>query len=125
MSAMDLRTGFASCPGGEKIAYAWTGSGPPLVMVPGWLTHVHELWSHPAAASALAAFAENHRFVWYDRLGSGLSDNDRTSASVEDDVRQLIAVLDDLSIDRVDLIGYSLGGPAAIEFAVGGEWHRI
>ena len=86
-------------------------------MVPGWLSHVTELWSHPAAASALAKFSNERRFVWYDRLGCGLSDRSRPSLSIDDDVSQLTAVLGALEIDRCDLIGYSFGGPAAAVFA--------
>jgi pimeloyl-ACP methyl ester carboxylesterase/DNA-binding CsgD family transcriptional regulator len=86
-------------------------------MVPGWLSHVTELWTHPAAARALRKLGDGHRFVWYDRLGCGLSDPPLEQPSLESDVDHLIAVLDDLEIDRCDLIGYSFGGPTAIAFA--------
>lgn len=86
-------------------------------MVPGWLSHVTQLWTHPAAARALAKLGEGHRFVWYDRLGCGLSDPALEAPSPEADLAQLIAVLDDLGIDRCDLIGYSFGGPTAVAFA--------
>jgi len=108
---------FAPGPGGARIAWSSAGDGPPLVMVPGWLSHVSELWTHPAAASALGKLSERHRFVWYDRLGCGQSDRDAITLSVEDDVEQLEAVLDDAGIERCDLIGYSFGGPGAALFA--------
>lgn len=114
----DPAVGFAPAPDGRRIACGWAGSGPPLVMVPGWLSHVTELWSHPDAASALERLSEGHRFVWFDRLGGGLSDTDRTTTSLEDDVDQLTAVLEALDIERADLIGYSFGGPTAVAFAV-------
>lgn len=109
--------GFATVPGGGRIAHSNAGDGFPLVMVPGWLSHVTELWSHPSAASSLAKLTERHRFVWYDRLGCGQSDRDRVSLSIDDDVAQLVAVLEALGIDRCDLIGYSFGGPVAATFA--------
>jgi pimeloyl-ACP methyl ester carboxylesterase/DNA-binding CsgD family transcriptional regulator len=109
--------GFCEVAGGGRIAYASVGTGPPLVMVPGWLSHVTELWSHPAAASALAKLSRGHQFVWYDRLGCGLSDRDRRTLSLDDDVAQLVAVLDALAIERCDLIGYSFGGPVGAVFA--------
>jgi pimeloyl-ACP methyl ester carboxylesterase/DNA-binding CsgD family transcriptional regulator len=86
-------------------------------MVPGWLSHVTQLWTHPAAARALAKLGDGHRFVWYDRLGCGLSDPPTAPPSLESDLAQLGAVLDDLGIDRCDLIGYSFGGPTAVAFA--------
>jgi pimeloyl-ACP methyl ester carboxylesterase/DNA-binding CsgD family transcriptional regulator len=110
--------GFAAEPGGGRIAYGVAGAGPPLVLLPGWLSHVTELWTHPEAASALAKLSSDHRVVWYDRLGSGLSDRDRGSTSSRIDVDQLVAVLDALEVERCDLVGYSSGGPPAITFAI-------
>lgn len=93
------------------------GTGSPLVMVPGWLCHLKQSWSHHAAASARAKLAASHRFVWYDRLGCGLSDRDGFELSIENDVEQLVAVLDAAGIARTNLIGYSFGAPPAAMFA--------
>jgi pimeloyl-ACP methyl ester carboxylesterase/DNA-binding CsgD family transcriptional regulator len=112
------RIAFALTPDGAHVAWASAGEGPPLVMVPGWLSHVKRLWSHPAAASALAQLAERHRFIWYDRVGGGLSDRSRLTESMDDDLGQLKAVLDAAEVDRCRLIGYSVGGPVATRFAV-------
>lgn len=117
MGDLDVRFGFAPTSDGRSVAYGWTGSGPPLVMVPGWLSHVSTLWSHPDAASAQARLAAHHRFVWYDRCGCGLSSSDRPTTSLDDDVDELVAVLDALDIERTDLIGYSMGGPTSVVFA--------
>lgn len=102
---------------GHQVAWASLGEGPPLVMLPGWLCHLEESWSHPAAASARAKLAGQHRFVWYDRLGCGLSEGDGFEPSLENDVAQLVAVLDHAGIERVSLIGYSFGAPPAAIFA--------
>lgn len=72
------RVGFCQTPDGNRVAYAELGTGRPVVMLPGWLSHVEQVWSHPAAASARDKLARSHRFIWYDRLGCGLSD--RTGA---------------------------------------------
>lgn len=117
MGALDPIFGFAHAADGRSIAYGSAGSGPALVMIPGWLSHVSTLWSHPDAASAQRQLAERHRFVWYDRCGCGLSDCDRPTTTLDDDVDELIAVLDALDIERADLIGYSMGGPTAVAFA--------
>ena len=106
---------FGRLHSGSSVAYASMGSGRPLVMLPGWLCHVRESWSHPAAASARARLARHHRFLWYDRLGCGLSDHHGFELSVDNDVAQLEAVLDAAGIERASLIGYSFGaGPAAV-----------
>ena len=116
-NASSPSVGFCEVHGGQRVAYASAGSGPPLVMVPGWLSHVTELWGHDAAASALRKLSDGHRFVWYDRVGCGLSDRDAKILSLDDDVAQLKAVLEALDIDRCDLLGYSFGGPVAALFA--------
>lgn len=108
---------FTRTPDGSRVAYAACGEGPPLVMVPGWLCHLEQSWSHPAAASARAKLATGRRFVSYDRLGCGLSDRDGFELSLESDVDQLVAVLDAAGIGRADLIGYSFGAPPAALFA--------
>ncbi|TVS08869.1 MAG: alpha/beta fold hydrolase [Gammaproteobacteria bacterium] len=108
---------FCRLNSGARLAYASLGKGPPLVMLPGWLSHLRELWTHPAATSARAKLSRDHRFVWYDRLGCGLSDRDGCKPSLDNDVDQLRAVLDAAGIDRASLIGYSLGGPPVAAFA--------
>jgi pimeloyl-ACP methyl ester carboxylesterase/DNA-binding CsgD family transcriptional regulator len=111
------RVSYCRVPGGHSVAYADMGSGTPLVMVPGWLCHLEQSWQHPAAASARAKLAAGHRFVWYDRLGCGLSDRDGFELSIDNDVEQLVAVLDAAGIGRAHLIGYSFGAPPAAAFA--------
>jgi len=109
--------GFCQLPTGPTVAFATAGQGRPLVMLPGWLSHVEKMWTHPAAATALDKLAGAHRFIWYDRLGSGLSDREGFIPSVDNDVEQLEAVLHAANVERCSLIGYSMGGPAAATFA--------
>jgi pimeloyl-ACP methyl ester carboxylesterase/DNA-binding CsgD family transcriptional regulator len=110
------RVEFCLTADGHRVAYAQDGSGRPLVMLPGWLSHVEQLWAHPAAASARAKLARSHRFIWYDRLGCGLSDRSGFIPSVDNDVDQLEAVLEAVGVERCSLIGYSWGGPVAATF---------
>lgn len=115
--SVEPRIGFCRLADGAQVAYATAGEGPPLVLAPGWLSHVERLWSHPSAASALAQLAERHRFIWYDRIGGGLSDRSRTTSTMDDDLAQLHAVLDATGVERASFIGYSAGGPVATVFA--------
>jgi pimeloyl-ACP methyl ester carboxylesterase/DNA-binding CsgD family transcriptional regulator len=115
-AALRTRVSFCETVDGSRVAYAEQGSGPPLVMLPGWLSHVEHLWTHPSAASARAKLARSHRFIWYDRLGCGLSDRTGFVPSIENDVAQLEAVLEATGVERANLIGYSWGGPAAATF---------
>lgn len=108
---------FCRLDSGARIAYANCGEGPALVMLPGWLSHLRQRWTHPAAGGAREKLARAHRFVWYDRLGCGLSDRDDFAPSLDSDVAQLEAVLDAAHIERATLIGHLVGGPPAAAFA--------
>jgi pimeloyl-ACP methyl ester carboxylesterase/DNA-binding CsgD family transcriptional regulator len=109
--------GFCQLPTGPTLAYATAGQGEALVMLPGWISHVEKQWTHPAATTARDRLAAGHRFIWYDRLGCGLSDRTGFTPSIENDVEQLEAVLQAAQVERCSLIGYSMGGPAAAAFA--------
>ena len=115
--ATSLTARFCSLADGSSVAFAERGEGSALVMVPGWLCHLEHNWRHPAAASALQKLSAARRFVWYDRLGCGLSDRSGFTLSVDNDVEQLTAVLDACRIRRADVVGYSFGVPPAALFA--------
>jgi pimeloyl-ACP methyl ester carboxylesterase/DNA-binding CsgD family transcriptional regulator len=117
MDAAATTSGVCRLVGGACVAYAEAGRGSPLVMVPGWLSHLEQSWEHPAAASARRKLASTHRFLWYDRLGCGLSDRDGFDLSLENDVEQLTSVFDTAGIERASVIGYSFGVPPAALFA--------
>ncbi len=108
---------YCRVPGSGRIALASLGDGPPLILLPGWFTHLHERWSHPCAAAARARLVRAHRLVWYDRLGCGLSDRRRFPHSLRGDVDQLLAVMDSLGIERAHLLAHCAGTPAATTFA--------
>jgi len=105
---------FCRTSDGVRIAYAAVGDGPPLV----WAAHClafsskSPIWRHWPEE-----FARDHTFVHYDERGSGLSDWDNVTFSVDSFVRDLEAVVDALGLDRFALIGSSKGGPTAIAYA--------
>jgi pimeloyl-ACP methyl ester carboxylesterase/DNA-binding CsgD family transcriptional regulator len=117
MPSSRTRVSLCRVPGGAQVAYAIAGTGRPLVFVPGWLCHLEQSFSHPSAASTRDRLAAERQFVWYDRLGCGLSDRDGFEPSIQNDVDQLVAVLDAVGADRADLIGYSFGAPPAAVLA--------
>jgi 3-oxoadipate enol-lactonase len=101
-------TGFANFNGG-KLYYEVAGGGTPLVLIHGGLVN-SGLWD-----KQFYAFAEHFRAVRYDARGYGQSDAPTAPFSHHDDVRQL---LDFLSIDRAAVLGLSMGGAIAIDFAL-------
>ena len=98
----------------DGIAYAVTGSGPPL-LVPGiWIGHLERDWELPEYRSFIASLAETRTVVRYDRLGTGLSDREASGSTVD---AELKAVVDALDLDEFDLLGMSFGGCAALTYA--------
>ncbi len=115
---LDQQIGFATSADGTRIAYAVTGSGPPLVSVLTWLTHVERGLGSPIYNPAVSRWSEHHTYVRYDGRGFGLSDRNATDFSVATRLADLEAVIDALGFDRVSLIGLSAGGPITVAYAV-------
>jgi pimeloyl-ACP methyl ester carboxylesterase/DNA-binding CsgD family transcriptional regulator len=101
---------------GAEIAYAVSGNGPPVVLLPNWLTHLEYQWRSVAWRPWLEALSTRYRLVRYDPRGCGLSSRDVRDLSFESWVRDLGAVVDAAGLERFSLIGVCQGGPIAIEF---------
>ncbi len=117
--SMEQEIGFArNATDGVRIAYATTGEGPPIVSFLGWATHVQEgFGSTMYDADALVPLSSRHNlFVRFDGRGSGLSDRDVTDFSLDAQVGDLAAVIDQLGVERVGIFTYSAGGPVAITY---------
>jgi class 3 adenylate cyclase len=110
-------THYAQGPEGN-IAYQVVGDGPmDLVVVPGWFSHVDMMWADPGWArfnDELASFA---RVVFYDKLGTGLSDPIVELPTIESRADELRAVVDAVGSERPALFGVSAGGPTSVMFA--------
>ncbi len=117
MAALVQRWGTAHLGDGGKVAYALTGSGPLLLVVPGWLSHLELGWSIPAERMFHEALSSGRTLVRYDRPGCGLSDpyeGPRTMALELDTIR---AVTGALGATHFDLFGWSLGAAVAAQWA--------
>lgn len=90
------------------------GTGAPLVLLHGFMGSVRTWDAH------LPAFGEQFRVIAPDLLGHGLSEApaDPERYSMAYCVADLTAILDYYHLDRVHLLGYSMGGRVALSFAV-------
>ncbi len=103
--------------GDVSIAYQVVGDGPPLVFVPGWISHLEYMWENPALGALLRRLASFSRLILLDRRGTGLSDRDIGLPSIEQRMDDVRAVLDAAGVPRAALFGASEGGPMCITFA--------
>jgi pimeloyl-ACP methyl ester carboxylesterase len=112
----DIR--FCTESDGTRIAYAISGTGPPLVKAANWLNHVEYDWQSPIWSHLLHALAAKYRLIRYDERGNGLSDWEVEDISFEAFVRDLECVVDAVGIDRFALLGVSAGCSVSIAYAL-------
>lgn len=108
---------FCATPGGTRIAYTRGGAGPPLLVPAAWISHLELLWQDPAYRAFFTPFTAVRTVVQYDRPGCGLSEPWPQPPDLDTDVAVLRAVADHLGLDRLDLLGISLGAPVSVAFA--------
>jgi pimeloyl-ACP methyl ester carboxylesterase/DNA-binding CsgD family transcriptional regulator len=105
--------------GDRRVAYSVAGEGPPLVAPAWWVSHLELDWKDPAFRAFWASVGEAATVVRYDRLGVGMSDRELRDEdlTLDGELAVLHALLDELGLDRISLLGGSAGGCAAIAFA--------
>lgn len=97
---------------GVAIRYRLEGAGPPLVLVH---SHYFDLAMWDAWMPALAS---GHAVLRYDLTGHGLTGPDPSGIyTVDRDVALLRGLLARLGLERVAIVGSSLGGNIAFTFA--------
>lgn len=109
---------FCSSPDGVRLAFGMHGSGPPVVRVATWMTHLQHDWDSPLWRHWLDGLAEGRTLVRYDERGSGLSDRDVPRFSIDAWVEDLEAVVDEAGLERFSLLGLSNAGAVAIAYSV-------
>jgi pimeloyl-ACP methyl ester carboxylesterase/DNA-binding CsgD family transcriptional regulator len=108
---------FCRAADGARLAYAIHGSGPPLVRVATWLTHLESDWDSPIWHHWVQCLGETHTVLRYDERGCGLSDPEVGDLSVDTWVSDLEAVVDAAGLERFDLLGVSQGAAIAVAYA--------
>ena len=92
--------------GDASIAYQVVGDGPlNLVLANGPCSHIEIVWEEPTTARCLRRLASFSRLVLFDRRGTGLSDPVSRPPTLEQQMDDLRAVLDDAGIERTALYG--------------------
>ncbi|HVH93383.1 MAG TPA: alpha/beta hydrolase, partial [Nocardioidaceae bacterium] len=117
MAAVEQRFGMAQLEDGGKVAYALTGHGPFLLVVPGWLSHLELGWSIPSERVFHEALSSGRTLVRYDRPGCGLSDPYEGPRTMALELATIRAVTETLGVTRFDLLGWSLGAAVAAQWA--------
>jgi pimeloyl-ACP methyl ester carboxylesterase len=100
---------------GARIAYAISGSGPPVVLMPSWLTHLEYQDSSVAWQPWLDELKSRYMLVRYDPRGCGMSERDVSDLAFETWVRDFERLVEKLELVQFAAIGICQGGAVAIK----------
>ena len=95
--------------GGAELQYESTGSGEPLLLIPGFASGI---WSWLGQAG----LSEQFRLIRFDPKGIGKSPP-ANGQSMETFTADLLGLMNELEIERANILGVSFGGFVAMEFA--------
>jgi pimeloyl-ACP methyl ester carboxylesterase len=107
---------FCRSADGARIAFTATGSGPPLVQAPTWMTHLELDWT-TSWQPWLAELSRRHVLVRHDLRGCGLSDRDPCRVDLGAWLADLEAVVDTLNLEKFPLFGLCQGAAIAAAYA--------
>ena len=93
------------------IHYVDYGAGDPIVLIHGWPLS-HKAWEKQTSALVAAGF----RVIAYDRRGFGQSDAPWESYDYDTLASDLNALITQLDLQRVNLVGFSMGGGEVVRY---------
>lgn len=95
------------------VHYEVAGSGPPVILIHGW-TQAWNTWR-----STFETFKDRYRMYAPDLWGFGESGKeDRRAFEVPSFVELIPQLMDELGMDRVPIMGHSMGGTTALGVAL-------
>lgn len=97
---------------GIGIYYELNGEGSPLVLIEG-IGYATWMWFRQ-----VGPLSAEHKLLTYDNRGVGSSDKPDVDYTLRDMADDLAALLDTLGIERASVLGISMGGMIAQEFAL-------
>jgi class 3 adenylate cyclase len=116
--ATDSRVKYARSADGAAIAYRVLSEGPiDLVFNTGLISHVEVLLEEPGVARMLERIGEFTRLIVMDRRGTGMSDIGTGFVALEEEVKDVMAVLDHVGSERAALMAYTSSGPLVVKAA--------
>jgi non-heme chloroperoxidase len=96
---------YAEARDGTKLHVKDMGSGDPVILIHGW-----PLTGDMFEYQTLALLEAGYRVITYDRRGFGQSGHPATGYDYDTFADDLAAVIEAVEVDRVSLVGFSMGG---------------
>ncbi|MFQ5977772.1 MAG: alpha/beta fold hydrolase [Candidatus Heimdallarchaeota archaeon] len=98
---------------GQSLYYEIHGEGSPLILIMG-IGYDATLWS----LHQIPAFSKDFQVIVFDNRDVGRSSHANGSYTIADMADDVVTLLDGLKIDRASVLGISMGGMIAQEFAL-------
>src|SRR5436190_17162113 len=117
-AAFEQEIRFCRGQDGLRLAYAIHGSGPPLVVVSCWLSHLQYDWQSPVWRHFLDELGAIATVIRYDERGFGLSDWEVQDFSLAARQADLETVVESVGLERFALLGMSGGSAVAMAYAI-------
>jgi pimeloyl-ACP methyl ester carboxylesterase len=114
---VSLPISFAATRDGVTIAYTSLGSGPVMVHVRGWVSHLQHFWADEQYRHFVEELARDHTVVRYDTRGNGLSERVKDIVGLDPLIEDLDTIVNAATGSKVVLFATCFGGPIAIEWA--------
>jgi len=95
-----------------ELYYEQYGEGDPIIFSYGWLDDC-SVWNYQ-----IETFSKDYRVILYDHRGHGKSDKPKGNYSIETLSNDLHSIMQSLHLERVNLVGFSMGGQAALAFTL-------
>jgi pimeloyl-ACP methyl ester carboxylesterase len=95
------------------------GEGTPVVLLHGATGSPESYW-----APQIPVLSERFKVILMQYPGYGAQEDDREQFSIPNTARALNELLDELSLEQVNLVGLSLGGAVSLQFALSYP-HRV
>ncbi|GAC1448364.1 MAG: alpha/beta hydrolase [Chitinophagaceae bacterium] len=107
---------------GEEISIAYSdyGKGQPVIFIHGWPSS-REMWEYQLADVVNAGY----RVVKYDRRGFGKSSKPWTGYDYDSLAGDLHELIEQLDLQKVILVGFSMGGGEAVRYIANYGQNRI
>jgi len=99
--------------GGSELHYVRGGTGEPLLLIQG-MSATHMTWGRPF----LSLLEQSFECIAFDNRGMGRSGPAELPFTIADLATDAVALLDALELERVHVLGISMGGTIAQELAL-------
>lgn len=118
VSAWHREIQYCQAPDGTRLAFGLAGSGPLVVTVGAFASHLALDQEHPVLSISLTALQQRFTVLRYDERGHGLS---QVGIDTDDDlatrVRDLESVVDAAGLGRFAIFAVHMGGPVGITYS--------